>query len=73
MPGFKKGFEAPSLLQHELGEIATSSDEYLAFALGVLARVYGSVSDPEMLWELRNKVWKVEERLGELHRKRLES
>ena len=73
MPGFKKGFEAPSLFKAELGDIEGSREEYLAFALGALARVYGSISDPEKLWELRNKVWKVEERLGELQKNRLEN
>ncbi|SMF35140.1 hypothetical protein [Pseudobacteriovorax antillogorgiicola] len=73
MPGFKKGFEALTYLQPELGEIGVASEEYLAFALGALARVYGSVNDPEKLWELRNKLWKVEEKLGELQKNRIDS
>ena len=52
MLGFKRGFDAPGRIQAELGSISKFSEEHLAFALGVLARVYDSVDDAKKLWGL---------------------
>lgn len=73
MDGFKRGFEAIGALKSIYDPIQDDYDEYLAFALGAIAAIYHSMDDSEKHWEVRNKVWQVEEALGESRQKKLET
>ena len=64
MPGFKKGFEAVSR-RNNLGSNADVTDDQIAFVLGALAGVYNSIENDEKLWETRQRIWKIEEALGQ--------
>ncbi|SMF48959.1 hypothetical protein [Pseudobacteriovorax antillogorgiicola] len=68
MPEFQQGLRCFD----ELQQSTWSTDERLAFTLGVLARLYQEVDDKDALWSARQKIWQVEEKLGEMCRKKLE-
>lgn len=73
MPGFKKGFQAILSLKSELNPSFDSTDEQVAFALGAIAGVYNSIDDESQLWEIRQKLWKIEEALGQGRKSKIES
>jgi len=73
MPGFKKGFEAIRSLKSSFGSIEGCPDEYLAFSLGAIASIYNAIENEEKLWELRKKIWQVEETLGESRREKIKT
>ena len=60
MPGFKRGFQAVMSQQN-----FEDPDDQVAFVLGALAGVYNSIEDKDNLWEVRQKIWKIEEALGQ--------
>jgi hypothetical protein len=69
---FKRGLEIIGEQQAHLGNIDECTDEYIAFVLGALARVYGTIDNAEKLWKLRQKIWTIEEKLGEIQQEKLE-
>ena len=71
MAGFKKGVESIASLKQQFGAIEESSDEYIAYVLGALASVYNSIEDQNKLWCIREKLWRVEEHLGESKRNKV--
>lgn len=68
---FKTGYGAVASRQNAVAQGIDGLEDQIAFVLGSLAALYNSVDDPDELWKVREKVWKLEEALGESRNKKI--